>query len=83
MHLRSNQIFKEVGLKKKIAYQISLSTSRNPDFVVHHPNETKEKNPANWKKDITTRVTHEEELRQNVLKVRLAKQTSYRRMNKE
>ncbi len=58
-----------------------LSMSRNADFVVHHPNETKEKNTLNWKKDIIKRVKHEEELRHSVLKVRLAKRTSLRRLN--
>ncbi len=55
--------------------------SRNVDFVVHRPNETKEKNTLNWKKDIIKRVKHEEELRQSLLKVRLAKRTSLRRLN--
>ncbi len=76
---RSNKLFKVQGLKKKIDYQISLSTSRNPDFMVRHPNENKESNSVNWKKDIIKRVTHEEDLRQEVLAVRLAKRTGPRR----
>jgi len=83
MEIRSNLLFQKRGLAKKVDYQISLSRSRNPDFVVRHPNETKDKNPVGWKKDIEKRVIHEEELRQDVLKLRLKKKTSYRRMNNE
>ncbi len=78
---RSNKLFQTRGLEKKIEYQISLSRGRNPDFIVAHPNETKEKNPQNWKKDIIKRVTHQEDLRQEVLLVRLAKKTGPRRLN--
>ncbi len=79
--VRSNKLFQTRGLAKKIEYQIHLSTSRNPDFVIRHPNETKEANQANWKKDIMKRVKHEEDLRQEVLSVRLKKKTSHRRLN--
>ncbi len=78
---RSNILFQTRGLEKKIEYQICLSTSRNPDFVVRHPNETQEKNKLGWKTDIEKRVKHEEKLRQEVLTVRLAKKTSKRRLN--
>lgn len=78
---RSNILFQRVGIEKKLAYQICLSTSRNPDFVVRHPNETREKNSANWKADIKKRVLHEEDSRLEVLKVRLEKRTSLRRLN--
>lgn len=80
--VRSNLLFQTRGLDKKIEYQLSLSKTRNPDFVIRHPNETKEKNPAGWKVDIVKRVKKEEELRQNLLSARLKKKTSYRRMNK-
>ncbi len=70
---RSNILFQKRGLEKKIAYQISLSRSRNPDFVVHHPNETEPKNKAGWKSDIKKRVEHEEDLRLAVIASRLAK----------
>jgi len=79
--LRSNENFQKRGLEHRLQYELDLSTSRNPDFVVKHPNETKEKNPANWKKEITTRITREEETRQKVLAVRLKKHTSHRRLN--
>ncbi len=78
---RSNKLFQKRGLEKNILYQICLSTSRNPDFVVHHPNETKEKNPSGWKTDIEKRVRHEEKLRQEMLAMRLQKMTSHRRLN--
>ncbi len=78
---RSNKMFAERGLKKKILYQECLSTSRNPDFVTRHPNETKERNSANWKMEIKKRVEHEEDLARAVIKVRLQKQTSVRRLN--
>jgi len=78
---RSNKLFLERGLQKKILYQLCLSSSRNPDFVVKHPNETLEKNKANYKLEIKTRVEHEEQLRQEILSVRLAKRTSMRRLN--
>lgn len=77
---RSNILFHERGLKHKILYQKSLSRSRNSDFVVHHPNETKDKNPTGWEKDIEKRVKHEEDLRQEVLMVRLEKRTGGRRL---
>ncbi len=76
---RSNLNFQKVGIKKKIAYEISLSTSRNPDFVVRHPNELKSKN-QDWKKEIIKRIEHEESVRLKVLSVRLAKQTGERRI---
>ncbi len=77
----SNKEFAVTGLEKKIQYQMSLSTSRNTDFVIRHPNETKAKNPANWKKELTTRVMKEEDIRQSLLKSRLEKRTSLRRLN--
>ncbi len=77
----SNKLFQKRGLEKKIEYQIGLSRSRNPDFVVRHPNETEDKNKLGWKADILKRVKHEESLRQEVLKVRLVKRTSKRRLN--
>lgn len=77
----SNKLFQERGLEKRIQYQIQLSTSRNPDFVIRHVNETKENNSVNWKKEIIKRVTHEEDIRQAVLKQRLDKRTSFRRLN--
>ncbi len=80
MNVRSNDFFRERGFDKKVQYQISLSTSRNPDFVVRHPNETKEKNPANWKAEIKTRVKKEEDGRQKMLAVRLEKRTGSRRV---
>ncbi len=79
METRSNKLFQERGLKKKIFYQICLSTSRNPDFVVRHPNETEDKNKANWKLEVKKRVEHEEGLRQAMLKVRLEKRTGVNR----
>jgi len=69
--VRSNEFFQKRGLAKKLQYQLSLSTSRNPDFVIRHPNETKDKNSANWKADIKKRVEHEEDLRLAVLQRRL------------
>ncbi len=78
--VRSNSQFKIDGLKKKIAYQVCLSTSRNPDFIVRHPNEMQSKN-QDWKKEIIKRVTHEEEIRQKVLDVRLSKRTGARRVS--
>jgi len=83
MEPRSNKLFYARGLAKKIQYQIQLSTSRNPDFIVRHPNETKEKNSANWKMEITKRVKHEQELRLKALVIRMDKVTSYRRMNEQ
>ncbi len=58
-----------------------LSTSRNPDFVIRHPNETKEKNTAGWKADILKRVTKDIEVREGLLESRLKKKTSLRRLN--
>lgn len=78
---RSNELFKERGRDKKLQYQMSLSTSRNPDFVVRHPNETKDNNSAGWKADIKKRVNHEIDVREKLLVVRLAKRTSKRRLN--
>ncbi len=78
---RSNILFQKRGFAKKLEYQMLLSKSRNPDFVVRHPNETKEKNSANWKADIHKRVQHEEDLRQDVLKLRLERKTGIRRLN--
>lgn len=68
-------MFQERGLRVKIDYQKCLSRSRNPDFVVRHPNETVERNKQNWEKEIEKRVRHEEDLRLEVLRVRLAKRT--------
>ncbi len=79
--IRSNKEFAKIGLAKKIQYQISLSTSRNVDFVIRHPNETKEKNSVNWKKEITTRVLKEQDIRNALIKSRLAKKTGFRRLN--
>lgn len=78
-HVRSNKNFQKDGLIKKIAYQVCLSTSRNPDFVVLHPNELKAKN-QDWKKEIEKRVTREESVRQGQLEARLNKRTGKRRI---
>lgn len=77
--MTSNKEMQEMGLKKNIEYQISLARSRNPDFVVRHPNELKAKN-QDWKKEITKRVNNEESTRQALLKVRLSKRTGERRL---
>ncbi len=77
--VRSNKSFQKRGLKKKIEYQICLSQSKNPDFVVRHPNELVGKN-TDWKKEIIKRVNHEEDVRQKVLSVRLEKRTGERRI---
>ncbi len=78
--VRSNNLFQKDGLRKRINYEICLSTSRNPDFVVRHPNEMQGKN-ADWKKEIIKRVNHEEEVRLKMLAVRLAKKTGKRRID--
>ncbi len=78
--VRSNKQFQDDGLRKKIQYQILLSNSRNPDFVVRHPNELKSKN-QDWKKEITNRVTQEHNVMLKLHKVRLIKKTSHRRLN--
>ncbi len=80
MEVRSNKMFHERGLKKKIQYQIQLSTSRNQDFVIRHPNETKERNQAGWKQEIKKRVLHEDKLYLEVEAARLAKATGPRRL---
>jgi len=77
---RSNKYFKQRALKKHIAYQICLSQSRNPDFVVRYPNELQAKN-SDWKKEIIKRVNQEESVRLKLISVRLAKRTSLRRLN--
>ncbi len=79
--IRSNKEFSKIGLEKRIQYEIQLSTSRNKDFVIRHPNETKEKNSTNWKKELTDRVKKEEDSRQLLLKSRLEKRTGFRRLN--
>ncbi len=79
--IRSNKLFKKRGKEKILQYQMSLSTSRNPDFVIRHPNETKEKNSSGWKVDIAKRVTKEFDVRERLLESRLRKRTSLRRLN--
>ncbi len=72
---RSNKYFKSRALEILIKEQISLSTSRNPDFVNRHQNELKAKN-QDWKKEITMRVQKEQNLRTKLQEVRLNKITS-------
>ncbi len=78
---RSNKLFVNRGLQKRIQYQISLSSSRNLDFIIRHPNETKGKNPTNWKKELKDRVLKEDDIRKALLKSRLEKKTGFRRLN--
>ncbi len=75
----SNLQRRKDGLQKIIQSEISLSTSRNPDFVLKHPNELKAKN-QNWKKEIVKRIIHEQEVRLKQLDVRLKKKTGTRRI---
>lgn len=78
--VRSNINFQKSALKKHIEYEVCLSQSRNPDFVVAHPNELKDKNP-DWKREIIKRVTNQENTRLKLLAVRLEKRTGKRRIS--
>ncbi len=71
----------EDGIRKMIEYNIALAhpSNPNPDHKLRYPNECDEKN-VNRIKDITKRVTHESDLRLEMLAVRLLKKTGPRRI---
>jgi len=78
---RSNKLFQDRGFEKKLQYQISLSITRNPDFLIRHPNETEAKNKVGWKADIKKRVLREEDIRNKLLVSRAQKKTGARRFH--
>lgn len=71
----------EDGLRKMIEYNISLAhpENPNPDHKLRYPNECNAKN-NNRLQDIEKRVKHENDLRMEMLKVRLLKKTGVRRI---
>lgn len=77
--VRSNALFLEVGLAKKISYQKSLATSKNPDFVSAHPNEVSGAAKQDFT-ELTKRVKKEFDSFLNVKAMRLRKRTGPRRI---
>ncbi len=79
--ITSRKQMQEDGLRKMIEYNISLAhpSNPNPDHKSRYPNECDAKN-NNRIADITKRVNHENDLRLEMLKLRLLKKTGPRRI---
>lgn len=80
MVTRSNKKFREDGLRKNLAYAITLSNPKNPnpDYKAQHPSECQASNP-NRIKEITTRIKHQHDLYVQMRALRLKKATGERR----